>query len=199
VAAAIPHFGFDQISFQASLRRAFESVLQLRPDPSTDTQDATAISDPARIVDFLVVVGPPAAAVVSTVTLTLNLWLAGLIVKISGRLKRPWPTIPAMTFPTLAPALIAGAIACSFLPDLIGLVSRIFTASLLMAYALLGFAVLHAITRDLSSRGFVLAGTYAAVFIFGWPVLIMSLLGLAETAFGLRTRFGQKRGPPPHV
>jgi hypothetical protein len=85
---------------------------------------------------------------------------------------------------------------CSFLPDLPGLVSRIFTASLLVAYALLGFAVLHSITRNVSSRGFVLAGAYAAVFVFGWPVLIMTLLGLADTAFGLRTRFGQQRGPP---
>jgi hypothetical protein len=195
VVAAIPHFGLNQDSFQSALKQAFESVLQVQPD-ATVTQDLAGATDPARIIDFLVVAGPPAAAVVSTITLTLNLWLAGLIVKISGRLKRPWPTIPAMTFPTLAPALIAAAVACSFLPDLPGLVSRIFTASLLMAYALLGFAVLHAITRDLSSRGFVLAGAYAATFVFGWPVLIMTLLGLADTAFSLRTRFGQKRGPP---
>ena len=197
VVAAIPHFGLNQERFQAALKHAFESVLQLQSDASSGSPELPGISDASRVIEFLVVAGPPAAAVVSTVTLTLNLWLAGLIVKISGRLKRPWPTIPAMTFPVQAPALIAGAVVCSFLPDLFGLVSRIFTASLLMAYALLGFAVLHAITREMSSRGFVLAGAYAAVFVFGWPVLIMTLLGLADTAFSLRTRIAQKRGPPP--
>jgi Predicted membrane protein (DUF2232) len=196
IVAAIPHFGLDLESFQTALKHAFESVLQVPPEAPADAQELPGLGDPARVVDFLVMAGPPAAAVVSTITLTLNLWLAGLIVKISGRLKRPWPAIPAMTFPSVAPALIAAAVVCSFLPDLLGLVSRIFTASLLMAYALLGFAVLHAITRDMSSRGFVLAGTYAAVFVFGWPVLIMTLLGLADTAFGLRARFGQQRGPP---
>jgi hypothetical protein len=195
VVAAIPYFGLDLESFQIALKQAFESVLQVQPD-ATFPQDLAGTTDPARIIDFLVVAGPPAAAVTLAITLTLNLWLAGLIVKISGRLKRPWPTIPAMTFPTLAPALIAAAVVCSFLPDLPGLVSRIFTASLLMAYALLGFAVLHAITRNVSSRGFVLAGAYAAVFVLHWPVLIMTLLGLADTALGLRARFGQQRGPP---
>ena len=36
-----------------------------------------------------------------------------------------------------------------------------------MAYAILGFAVLHAITRGMVSRSVLLAGTYAAAFVFG--------------------------------
>jgi hypothetical protein len=30
----------------------------------------------------------------------------------------------------------------------------------------------------------------------GWPVLAMSILGMAETVFNIRGRVGQKRGPP---
>jgi hypothetical protein len=56
--------------------------------------------------------------------------------------------------------------------------------------------VLHAITRGTTSRPFTLGGIYAAVIVFGWPVLVMSLLGLADTAFDFRGRAARRRGPP---
>jgi len=42
----------------------------------------------------------------------------------------------------------------------------------------------------------VLGGVYAAVLVFGWPVLALCALGLIETALDLRARVAQKRGPP---
>ena len=56
--------------------------------------------------------------------------------------------------------------------------------------------MLHAITRGMGSRPFALGGVYAAVIVFGWPVLVMTLLGLADTAFDIRGRAAGKRGPP---
>jgi hypothetical protein len=102
-----------------------------------------------------------------------------------------------MQFPVYAPALTALAVAASFLPGLAGIASGVFGASLLMAYAILGFAVLHAITRGMNSRPFALGGIYVAVVVFGWPVLVMSLLGLADTAFSLRARVARRRRPSP--
>jgi hypothetical protein len=32
--------------------------------------------------------------------------------------------------------------------------------------------------------------------VFGWPVLVMSLLGLADTAFDFRGRVARRRDPP---
>ena len=68
-----------------------------------------------------------------------------------------------------------------------------------MAYALLGFAVLHSITRGMNSRSFVLAGVYAAVAVFYWPILIMTLLGLADTALDIRGRVARRRPPAPPI
>jgi hypothetical protein len=66
-----------------------------------------------------------------------------------------------------------------------------------MAYAILGCAVLHDITRGISSRPFVLGGVYASVLVFsGWPTLMLSLLGLVDAAIGLRARVKRGRGPP---
>ena len=179
VAAAVPNFGTDQQSLQAALRKTYERILR---DQS--------------LIDVLVVAVPPAAAVFSTVTNVFNLWLAARVVKISGRLKRPWPDLAAWTLPTSTPVLLAAAIAGSFLPDLLGILAGAFAASLLMAFAMLGFAVLHAITRGMSTRALVLAAVYAAAAVLGWPVLAMSILGLAEAAFNSRGRVARRRGPP---
>jgi hypothetical protein len=91
---------------------------------------------------------------------------------------------------------LAAAIAGSFLPDLIGILAGVLAASLLMAFAILGFAVLHAITRGLGSRIVLLAGAYVAAIVFFWPVLAIAMLGLAENAFNIRAHVLNKRGPP---
>jgi hypothetical protein len=94
-----------------------------------------------------------------------------------------------MQFPPFAPALLGLAIAGTFLPGIAGSVASILTASLAIAYGILGFAVLHSITRNAKARPLLLGTSYAAVFVFGWPVLLVAMLGLADTIFAFR---GQK-------
>lgn len=198
VIAAIPNFGLDAESFRAGLRRTFERVLRLQTGAAADAPlTLPGISDPGRLLDLLVTLIPPTAAVLATFTSLINLWLAGTIVRISGRLKRPWPVISAMTFPAYAPGLLAVAVAAAFLPDLIGIMASVLGATLLAAFTVLGLAVLHAITLGLTGRGFMLTGTYFTIVLFGWPSLLMALLGLAETTFGIRARISRRRGPPP--
>ena len=96
----------------------------------------------------------------------------------------------------LMAATLAVAIALSFVDGMLGIVGGIVAASLLLAYGVLGFAVLHAITRGMNARPFVLSITYAGVVLLGWPMLALCLLGLIETAIGLRNRVLAKRGPP---
>jgi hypothetical protein len=179
VAAAVPNFGTDQESLQAALRKTYERILR---DQS--------------VIDLLVVAVPPAAAVFSTVTNLFNLWLAARIVKISGRLTRPWPDLAALTLPAPSAGLLAAAIAGSFLPDLAGVLSGAFAASLLMVFAVLGLAVLHAITRGVAGRAVMLTGVYGVTIVLGWPILAISILGLAEAALNIRGRVARRRGPP---
>jgi hypothetical protein len=179
IVAAVPNFGTDQQTLQAALRKTYERILR---DQS--------------LIDLLVVAVPPAAAVFSTIINVFNLWLAARVVKISGRLKRPWPDLAALTLPTSTSGFLAAAVAGSFLPDLVGVLAGAFAASLLMVFAMLGFAVLHAITRGIGGRALVLAAVYAAAVVLGWPVLAMSILGLAEAAFNIRGRVARRRGPP---
>src|SRR5262249_38913608 len=127
VAAAVPHFGTDPQTLQAALRETSERLL---PDQS--------------LTELLVGCVSPAPGGFSTIINVFNLWLAARVVKISGRLKRPWPDLAALTLPASTSGFLAAAVAGSFLPDLLGILAGAFAASLLMAFAMLGLAVLHA-------------------------------------------------------
>ena len=192
VIVAIPNFGIDAESFRVGLRDALNAILRVNGTP------ARAGSNTERLIEILVNAIPPAAAVLATITNLLNLWLAARVVKFSGRLARPWPQLSSMSFPPLVAAALFVAIVLSFLDGMLGIVGGIVAASLLLAYGVLGFAVLHAITQGMSARPFVLSVTYAGVILLGWPMLALCLLGLVDTAIGLRARVSAKRGPPTH-
>ena len=195
--ASMLRHGLDAGAVQAGLRRELERVLRfLAGLPADAPLRSPGLRDLERLLDVLALIAPPMKAIGLTLTSLFNLWLAALIAHVSGRLKRPRPAIAQMTFPPFAPALLAIAVAGTFLPDLFGLASSILTASLLLAYALLGFAVMHAITGGIGGRRFMLTGLYLTVFLFGWPIVLMSLLGLLETILGLRARHAARRPPP---
>jgi len=197
VTIAILNFGFDAESFRTGLSRALAHLLRAETGETPDAPlKIPGVEHPRQLLDFLVITIPPAAAVLATVTNVLNLWLAGRVVKFSGRLARPWPELSAMTFPRPVTAVLAVAMGLSFVGGLVGIVAGALSASLLMAYGVLGFAVLHAVTQHMDARGFLLGGTYVAVLVFGWPVLALCVLGLIDIAFDLRGRVANKRGPP---
>lgn len=194
VISGLLFIGTDADSVRAGLNKSMSALL--RPEtgatvPGTDKPD--------RVIDFLVTAIPPAAAVIATITSVFNLWLAGRIVTFSGRMTRPWPALAEIEFPKGFSVALAVSIALSFLDSLVGIVAGALSAAILMAYGILGFAVLHSLTRGVRARAFVLGGVYGSVMIFGWPILALCLLGISETAFGLRARAARKRGPPARL
>ena len=199
VLVAIPNFGTDAESFRAGMHHALARLLRVETgEPAGGPLSVPGVSNADQLINFLVAALPPAAAMLATITNVFNLWLAGRIVKFSGRLARPWSQIPAMTFPSPLMAALAMAIGLNFLGGLPGILAGVVAWGLLMAYGVLGFAVLHAITQGMNARGFLLGGAYAAVVVLGWPILAFCLLGLVEAAVGLRARVARMRALPPH-
>lgn len=189
--------GSADIGFEAMLKAAFERFLRLQVGaPAGGPLTLPNISDTDGFLQLLVLVIPSVAAATASLTNVLNLWLAGRVVKMSGRLPRPWPDLTELRVPAVIALVFIAALAGSALSDLPGALCRILAASLLVAYGLVGFAVLHALTRHLHSRFIVLASAYAAVFVFQWPTLIVVLLGLTDPMFDLRARAAARRGPP---
>ena len=198
IAVAMANIGIDADSFRAGMHQQLAELLQVETgNPAGAPLNVPGIANAQRLIDFLVSALPLAGAVLATITNILNLWLAGRIVKFSGRLTRPWPQLAAMSFPRPLALVLACAAIASFFGGMLGIVAGVLLAGLLMAYGVLGFAVLHAITQGMSARGLVLGGVYAAVLLIGWPVLALCLLGLIETAIDLRARIARTRGIPP--
>jgi hypothetical protein len=186
VLITFPILGLDEASFRASLVRKLSQLLQ----KETSTP---GVNDASRMLNILALVLPPATAVVATLLNLINLWLAGSIVKFSSRLGRPWPQLSAMTFPIWLTIVLAAAIGLTFAGGIVAIAAEVVSASLMVAYCVLGLAVMHEITRGFDTRTFVLGSIYVSVAIFGWPLLFLCLLGVTETAFGIRARAAAKR------
>ena len=198
VLLAFPMIGLDADSFHKGMVEVLSRMLRAETGTAPGKPlGVPGIDNIQRVLEVLAVVIPPAAAVLATLVNLVNLWLAGRVVRFSSRLSRPWPQLSAMSFPVWVTILLAAAIAGTFAGGLPAIAATVLAASLMIAFAVLGFAVLHEITRGLDSRPFVLGGVYASVCVFGWPMLLLFLLGLAETGAGIRARVAAKRSSSP--
>jgi hypothetical protein len=188
VSAALLALGADAKTIAGTLRDYFLRVLALN--------DVSVSPDVELLVDAIVSFMPLAAAMMTTLTYTLNLWLAGKVAATSGRLSRPWPDLKAIALPPMTLVLLCVVMALCFSGGLLAVLAKIAASALLVAYGLTGFAVLHTLTLALKSRPLWLGSAYAFVLAFGWPILAMSALGLADAVFGLRQRYLRSRPPP---
>ncbi len=187
--AALLTLGTEASAITDALRQFLLRLTMLR--------GSAPVSDAEQwIIDALVNIAPPMAAMIAMPTLAINLWLAGKITATSGRLHRPWPDLMSVTLPPMTLVALCLAMAFCFTGGLPAILARIITASLMMAYALTGFAVLHTVTLTLRSRAFWLAASYVIVVMFTWPIAALVLLGLADAIFGVRERFLRSRPPP---
>ena len=147
--------------------------------------------DTAALSQGLARVLPAVSAAIWTLTMLLNLWLGGRITIASGRLARPMPGFAGMRYPTTVALAFGVALALAFVPGVPGLAGGIAATALLVAYFLLGLAVIHMVTRDMAGRAFLLAGLYMMVLLVIWVVPVIAMLGLAEHILRLRERMAQ--------
>ncbi len=186
-ALTIPVFGSDLDSYRATVKQIFERVMRLQfGTPAGEPLRLPNGGDPNAALDLLATVMPPMAAAIAMLTTLMNLWLAGRIARVSGRLARAWPDLSQINFPALTPVVLLAAIALSFLASVVGIAAGMLAACLLLAYAILGFAVIHQLTRALSARGVILGAVWLVVLVLGWPAIVVALIGLADGLLDLR-------------
>jgi hypothetical protein len=188
--AALMALGSDETTIREALQRGMNRMLQ--------AQGAPATADSA-VIPLLVQIAPAAAAVIAMVTLAVNLWLAARIVRLSDNLRRPWPVLSTLAFPATAMLALSAALTASFVGGLAAMIAQLVSAVLLVAYLFAGLAVVHQLTTNVAGRGFWLGLVYAALMLFGWPALVLVLVGLADAVFGLRARYAPQPKPPPFI
>jgi hypothetical protein len=179
-------FGKGTDAITAALRSA---LLQAFP-----AREGISAGEIEQLVDAMMTILRGLSAMFVGMTLTLNLWLAAKISAVSGLLLRPWPDVTSTVLPPMTLVALSVALAFCFVGGIPGVLAQIVAAALMMAYALVGLAVLHTVTRTSKSRLVWLTCAYGMLLLLPWIILLIAL-GLADTVFGIRQRY--LRGKPP--
>jgi len=145
---------------------------------------------------------PPAIAGSATLMLLINLYLSARSAQLSQRLPRPWQDIPAsfaLPAPLGAVALVSVAV-WALAPAPVSAFASILCGGLAVLFALLGLAVLHALTRRAPARMALIGALYLACALAPqWVLPPVAVIGLLESFAGLRARSLAPPRPKPET
>ncbi len=190
VCVAVLTMASDYETYKATIINLVDAMASSRPHlpPEQDT---------VRMAELVAQVLPPMAAAASMGSLLVCLYLSGRAALASGNLARPWPSLASLRLPSKTLPALAVAAGLSLFPGMMGLLSSVALATLVLAYALAGFSVLHAVTMGMGARFLILAIAWTSTLLLGWPGILVAMLGCADAMLDLRSRFTTGRRPPP--
>ncbi len=195
-------------TFQSQLRGMTRTLIQVRadraapppapapkpdaPEAGTEAPTESTPQDPAEatrteVANALAAIAPGLATHGLTVLLTFYLWAAARIVRISGRLLRPWPDLAATMMPRRVLAVLAGAMVLALVPGYPGVLGVAVAGALSAAFAIQGLAAFHDRSRGRPGRLALLLGLYLILFFTqGVALVALTLFGIADTALDRR-------------
>ncbi len=179
IGAAILLLGGPEAMHQ-SLRGVLAVVL--------DRVYGTELPNRDEVASTLASIIPGIVAASWMVTAVINAALAqGVLARFSANW-RPSPSLVALELPIwlhIALGVTAAAVVFGGAARFIGINAMI---ALSVAFCLGGLGVLHAAARRLSHPTMVLVCFYMTAALFGWPLLVVAILGLLDIWLGLRRR-----------
>ena len=168
---------------QVTLREVLAPVLSRHVDED--------MPEHAELLGFLAFVLPGIIASSWMVMTATNGSLAQGLLSRFGASWRPSPDLAALGRPVWILMLLAfatGATALGGTARFLGINVMIVLA---VPFCLAGLAVLHTVARRFSRPAIPLVTFYVLAGVFGWPLLVVALLGLLDSSLGLRRRFAQ--------
>lgn len=186
-AAAFHHGSLDEAlnPFRAQAYIALEDMLKSQELP----QELKERLDIKQLSGAIVRAAPAMLAGFVLLIQSLNLWGAGRLTQISGRLSRPWPDV-AMEY--VLPRSINGVflvgIGLTFVNGLAGSLGLLIAIAVGLLLAFQGLAVAHVLLRGMRVSVLALALIYLIVGLLGWPIMFFTLIGSADAIFSFRAR-----------
>jgi hypothetical protein len=165
---------------EAGLHQFFDRLLGELGDANPTDRDTLA--------SVLVMVLPGVAAASWMAMVVVNGTLAqGLL----GRFQAAWRPSPDLATLVL-PVWVLIALAVAAAATTVGGTGRFFGINAMIAlsvpFCLAGLGVLHAGARRLSHPVVALTGFYVVAGLFGWPLLVIAVVGMVESWLRLRRR-----------
>lgn len=179
----------DMEGLRASLRETFERGILQQIETATPDGQTLGKEEIATFTELMVVSFAGAIATMWMAIAMLNLWLAGVVTRMSGILVRSWPELSTLTLPRQMSIAFAVAIALTFLPGYPGLIASGFASAFIFAFVLVGLAVVHYVTRGMAIRGLILLAVYASLVLLNpFSGLAVAMIGLAEPISPLKRK-----------
>ena len=176
-----------------TFRETAGKVLQPFFDEIAKQPNAPAGDQIEQIRSFFVLVLPAALSVVWCISTMVNMYLAGAVLRRAGAGLRPWAPFGQMAFPRWAIWVLSASALATFLPGTLGAIAWVFTAALMLAYAILGLSVMHGLLENHPMRGFLLGLFYLALlFLSIFAIVPLVMLAMFDQSFNIR-----KRNKPP--
>ncbi len=165
---------------QAALRTLVGEVL--------DRVSRRPVPNRAEVAEALAMIIPGVVAASWMITSVGNAALAQGILARFGANWRPTPDLARLGLPMWLPAALGLAAAATIFAGAPRFVGINLLIALSVPFGLAGLAVLHAAVRRLSNPAMALVFFYTMAVLFGWPFLVIAVLGLLESWLGLRRR-----------
>jgi hypothetical protein len=137
----------------------------------------------------LAAVIPGFTASSSLLMVMVNFMLAQALAVRAGWARRPTPEFDRLELPGWLWPGIAVAALLVLAGGIIGDLGWSLLIVLVVPYLFLGLAVVHVMARRWSRPGLALGAIYGAMILFGWPILLVLLLGFVEDWAHLRRRW----------
>ncbi len=185
---------FDYSELQAHLLRQSELVYRLMSGIGANAPlEPVRGQDPQLFIRTYAQLVTPISTVVLGLVYLFNVWLAARVASASQRLPVERPPASEMVYPRILLPLSAVALLGGMLPGYIGLTLELLGVASVLALIVLGFAVVHDITRDNAARPLILGLLWGVTIMLGIPALAMLFVGIVELAFNWRAR--RRSGP----
>jgi hypothetical protein len=182
-AATVVFLGGPQ-AMQAALREVLAPALG-NLDEITPEHD--------ELLAFIAVILPGIIATSWMVMTATNGSLAQGLLARFGASWRPSPDLAALGLPVWIPALLGLAAGATLLGGSVRFFGINVMIVLAVPFCLAGLAVLHTVARRFPRPAITLLTFYLVAGVFGWPLLLIAVLGLLDSPLGLRRRFAQRQ------
>lgn len=189
IVAAALYFGMQEGGLEGAVRGRLESMLiDAVVDPSGTT--------PPQWREFVEAVAglfPALAATFWALLIAINGTLAQGLLRRFGKNRLPTPDIAAVRIPRVMLTVFGATLVLAFLPGGVGFLTNNLVPVAALPFFFGGLSVMHWALRRSGTPGLWLGLLYVLLLVFGWPALILTLIGLLDTIFDFRGR----AGPPP--